>query len=295
MDQPKNRKMFPFSYVIILAFYPDLHIERIIIGHSFGHSLKRLADLSYITREQLKFKDQKALLQLKSCMLAVHTRISKIAISEMFTTALKFVVDYLLKCFNAKFKSNNLELSNSTKIKFEIENPVDWSRSRCCICQFLLQIYGTKFDADNQTMPYVDFIIFKEHKFFGNIFLSKELTTTDSLKDLRTYHQLFVKFLKIMIILQNALNTHEEFRDCFDEDLLNVCCDNCADCSDFNELKERIGSVEVKNNPGCKTSKILDGIVSLPYGHPLLSKIHQIKKTYPKIHKVIEREKDNLL
>ena len=38
-----------------------------------------------------------------------------------------------------------------------------------------------------------------------------------------------------------------------------------------------------------------DGIVSLPYGHPLLSKIHQITKTYPKIHKVIEQEKNNLL
>ena len=34
-------------------------------------------------------------------------------------------------------------------------------------------------------------------------------------------------------------------------------------------------------------------IVSLPYGHPLLSKICQIRKTYPKIHKVIEQEKNN--
>ena len=39
----------------------------------------------------------------------------------------------------------------------------------------------------------------------------------------------------------------------------------------------------------------LDGIVSLSYGNPLLSKICQIKKAYPKIHKVIEQEKNNLL
>ena len=39
----------------------------------------------------------------------------------------------------------------------------------------------------------------------------------------------------------------------------------------------------------------LDGIVPLPYGHPLLSKIHQIKKTYPKIYKIIEQEKNNEL
>ena len=35
--------------------------------------------------------------------------------------------------------------------------------------------------------------------------------------------------------------------------------------------------------------------MSLSYGHPVLSKIDQIKKVYPKIHKVIEQEKNNLL
>ena len=89
-------------------------------------------------------------------------------------------------------------------------------------------------------MSHVNFIIIREHKFLRNIFLSKELATTDNLKDLKTYHQTCVKFLKIIIILQNVLNTYEEFSDCFNEDLLKFCCDNCADCSDFNELKETI-------------------------------------------------------
>ena len=40
---------------------------------------------------------------------------------------------------------------------------------------------------------------------------------------------------------------------------------------------------------------LLNGIVSLPYRHPLLSKIPQIKKFYPKIHSVIEQEKSNML
>ena len=56
---PKNRKMFAVSYVIIFEFSPDLHIDRVIIERSFGHSLERLADLSYLTRKQLKFKDEK--------------------------------------------------------------------------------------------------------------------------------------------------------------------------------------------------------------------------------------------
>ena len=164
--------MFAVSYIIIFAFHPDLHIDRVIIECCFGHSLKRLADLSYLMRKQLKFKDKKTMLQLKDCALAVHARNSKIAISEMFTTELKFAADCLLKWFNAKFKSKSLELSNSAKRKYESENPINWSRDRCCVCTFPLEIKATKFDTDKEAMSYVNFIIFKEHKFLRNIFSS---------------------------------------------------------------------------------------------------------------------------
>ena len=73
---------------------------------------------------------------LKDCTLAVHARNRKIAISEMFTTELKFAADCLLKWFHAKFKSTNLKLSNMAKRKYKIENAIDWSRSRCGICTF---------------------------------------------------------------------------------------------------------------------------------------------------------------
>ena len=78
-------------------------------------------------RKQLKCKDEKTLLQLKDCGLAVHARNNKIAISEMFTTKLKFAADCLLKWFNTKFKSDSKELSNSakTKKKKKVENAID--------------------------------------------------------------------------------------------------------------------------------------------------------------------------
>ena len=38
-----------------------------------------------------------------------------------------------------------------------------------------------------------------------------------------------------------------------------------------------------------------DGIVSLSYGHPLLEEVRQYKKSLPKIHTIIEKEKDKLL
>ena len=50
-------------------------------------------------------------------------------------------------------------------------------------------------------------------------------------------------------------STREEFSESFIENLLNFCRDNCAACSDFDDLKEITGSVKVKNNPGFKISK----------------------------------------
>ena len=38
-----------------------------------------------------------------------------------------------------------------------------------------------------------------------------------------------------------------------------------------------------------------DGIVSLPFGHPSLSKVRECKKSLPKIHTVIQKEKNKIL
>ena len=56
---PENRKMSTLFYSIIFALHPDLHIDRVIIERSFGHSLERLADLSYLTYKELRFKDKR--------------------------------------------------------------------------------------------------------------------------------------------------------------------------------------------------------------------------------------------
>ena len=84
-------------------------------------------------------------------------------------------------------------------------------------------------------MFYVAFIIFKEHIFLRKVFLNEELTKTDSMKDVKTHHKNFVWFLqKSVVFLQNACNNYKE---CFNDDLLDFCKIRCADCSDFNELE----------------------------------------------------------
>ena len=48
-------------------------------------------------------------------------------------------------------------------------------------------------------MYYADFIIFKEYKFLRNIFSSEELANTDSMKDVKTVHENFVRFSNIVV------------------------------------------------------------------------------------------------
>ena len=75
---PENRKMFAVSCVIIFAFHPDSDIDHVIIEHSFGHSHEKLTSLNYLTREQLDFKDNKTLFQLRNSTLDVVVKNSKI-------------------------------------------------------------------------------------------------------------------------------------------------------------------------------------------------------------------------
>ena len=156
----------------------------------------------------------------------------------------------MLKWFNAKCKLTNLDLSNNKKRKHKIEEPMIGRTTIAVFAHFL-----SKKTLPN-LMPRAKQCLMSILSFSRSIsFWEILFWATDSLKDLKTYHQ-FVKFLKLVIFLQNApLYTYEEFGDCFDEDLVNFYRNNCSDCSDFEELKETIGSVEVKNNLGFKISK----------------------------------------
>ena len=95
--------------------------------------------------------------------------------------------------------------------------------SRSLLLTFPLEINSTLYDANEKTMSYTDLIIFKEHKFLANVFSNEELTKTDSMKDVKTYHQNFARFLKIVVFLQNAFNTCNEFEERFKNDLLDFC------------------------------------------------------------------------
>ena len=49
--------MFVVSYVLIVAFHPKLNLKKTIIQRSFGHLLKEVAAINYLTDDQMKFID----------------------------------------------------------------------------------------------------------------------------------------------------------------------------------------------------------------------------------------------
>ena len=113
-------------------------MKRVIIERCFGHSIQKLTTIDYLTTEQLKFKDVITLKQLRDCALLVGNKKNKAAISEMFSTELKLASDCLIKWFHSKHK--NFELSIQEKREYEIENPIDWEKGKCHICNFPLHI-----------------------------------------------------------------------------------------------------------------------------------------------------------
>ena len=90
--------MFAVSYVIIFAFHPNLDINRVIIERSFKLSLHTNNLISKIIKRYYNYKVARSLLLTKKVKL-------------------QFAANCLLKWFNKKFKSNNLESSNDVKKK----------------------------------------------------------------------------------------------------------------------------------------------------------------------------------
>ena len=186
-------------------------MKRIIIELSFGHSLQKLTTIDYLTTEQLKYKDTETLKQLRDCAFSVAGKKNKIAISEMFSTELKFATDCLLNWFNSKFKNENLQLSNDRKRDYEIKNPINWQSDKCWICDFALHINPTTPNAPKEKMSYSDFIIKKEHKFLRHIFSKKELESSNAIKNIESFHEHFCKFLQIVVYAQECINSMKDF------------------------------------------------------------------------------------
>ena len=86
---------------------------------------------------------------------------------EFFALELKFTIDTLVKWFNATFKQKILELSSFQKHAFVQKSPVEFSKTICCICGFMLSLSAR--DGHERTlnlMTWYDFIVRNKSTFF---------------------------------------------------------------------------------------------------------------------------------
>ena len=100
----EHKKLFLVSYVMIVAFHPQLKLDRIIIQRSFERSNKQLTSLDYFTREQITYIDQSLIKMLKDMAFEVAKRRCKNSIGKMFSIESALVKKTLLRWFNQKFK-----------------------------------------------------------------------------------------------------------------------------------------------------------------------------------------------
>lgn len=151
----------------------------------------------------LAFANSITMTQLQDCAKGVSQKKFKQAISEMFSTQIKFAVDYLVKWFGRKFKSKNLSLSLDKKIRYEKEHPINWENGKCCICNLPLEIKAKGVDVNAKEMDYLDLFIRKQPKFVINVLEDKELKKSTVLKSLSDYYNVFLKLTKVFLLLED--------------------------------------------------------------------------------------------
>ena len=247
---PEQKEMIVVSYVIIVAFHPDLKMKKIICERSYGHSLEKLNTIDYLSEDQIKFCQATTLKQLRDVAHLVSLRKSKKAMAQMLTIEMFLLKETLGAWFNKKIKSNNLSIKPLDKIQYEQKNQVDWSQDKCVLCNFKLDIMTNVRTPDSE-MTCRDFYIRQEHKFLRNIYSCSELAQCEQIKTLSAYYDTFPKLVDICVCLQNVWTA----RDFDDFSILTKCFvrDECDNNFTISDLRDNINEVEIK---GLTRSKI---------------------------------------
>ena len=198
--------MFVVSYVMIVAFHPALHFERVIIYRSFAHTLDQLSNIDYLTQEQIGFIDNYLIHMLKDCANEVSKRQCKNSLGQMFSVESALVKNTLLKWFNTKFKQTFTKTKPITKMNQQIK--INWQKDKCVICKFPMRLEPTNSQTLNSAMTYRDFVIRFEHIFLRNIFSEQQLCSSEQSKTLQNYYEFFQNYIQICVGLLALLNSN---------------------------------------------------------------------------------------
>ena len=93
---PKQKTMFVVSYVMMVAFHPDLKLDKIIIQRSYVHAIEQLTSLEYFSQDQIKCINKDLAIQLKDIAFEVSKRKCKKTMGQMFCVECALVKKTLL-------------------------------------------------------------------------------------------------------------------------------------------------------------------------------------------------------
>ena len=249
-----KKKMFVVSYVLIVGFHPALNLNRIIKQRSYAHSLEQLANLNYVSEDQMKFIDFEIIKQLKDIAIDVSRRKCKNTMGQMLCIECTLVKKTLLDWFNKKYRTQFLEISSFVKMQYESNNPVNSRNGKCVICKMPLRVEPTNFNTSDDEMTYGDFVIHFEHKFIINIYINDQLKESHHLKTLENYYDIYQKFVSISIGLLSMFNNYNK-NDEINMEVAEFAEENFANDS-IDELKNRIMETEIKNALQYSTDRV---------------------------------------
>ena len=115
---------------MIVAFHPELKLNRIVIQRSYAHSIEELTSLNYFTQKQINFIDHTLLKMLKDKAFDVFKRKCKNSMRQIFCIESALVKKTIPKWFNKKFKQQFVELNPIKKLRYEKQNPVNWKTDK---------------------------------------------------------------------------------------------------------------------------------------------------------------------
>ena len=190
-------------------------------------------------------RNQKTAEQLRDAVTNVHSKKNKNAIAEMFNIELKFACDILIKWFNFKIKSDRLSIPNILAIEYNRKNPIT-SETKCCICNFPLDVTpkGLKFEGNE--MSYLDFLTEKEHAFIRNIFDKYDLKKPKNIVTEEKYYEAMLLFIHLVWTAENEIKVVEIYDQSYDEKLEIFLREECSAYEfDVEGLVKEIKSFEI--------------------------------------------------
>ena len=151
-------------------------------------------------------RNEKTAKQLRDAVINVDSKKRGNAIVEMFNIELKFACDILIKWFNFKIKSNNLNIPYVLAIEYSRRNPIT-VETKCCICNFPLDVTPKGLKSEGNEMSYLGFLIKKEHAFIRNIFDENDLRKSKNIVTEKIYHKAMILFIHLVRVAENELKT----------------------------------------------------------------------------------------